>query len=83
MDTPKNRRWWWIVALVWSLELLALVSPIDLVPDLIPVLGLADDLLGFALAVVTTVVASRRQSRQSRQTAQVRPTEFLLTESSS
>ena len=51
-DTPRAPKWIAIVVLAYA------VSPIDLIPDFIPVLGLLDELvllpLGIALAVKLT-----------------------------
>ncbi len=38
-------------AAAWLVELLYLVSPLDLVPDFIPLLGQVDDLLGLGVVV--------------------------------
>lgn len=51
-DTPKPAKWMAIAVIAYAL------SPIDLIPDFIPVLGLLDDVvivpLGIALAVRLT-----------------------------
>ncbi|MET3469082.1 DUF1232 domain-containing protein [Microbacterium sp. 1262] len=44
-DVPRATRWWLIALLAY------LLSPIDLVPDVIPVLGYADDAIIVAIAL--------------------------------
>ncbi len=59
--TPRAARW-----LIW-IALAYLVSPVDLIPDAIPVLGLLDDLLLvpglIALAVLLVPAEVRRECR--------------------
>jgi uncharacterized membrane protein YkvA (DUF1232 family) len=47
-DLPKSRTTLWLVALVY------LVSPIDILPDLLPVIGVTDD-AGVAVWLLTSV----------------------------
>ena len=47
-DLPKSRMTLWLVALVY------LVSPIDILPDLLPVIGVTDD-AGVAVWLLTSV----------------------------
>jgi len=47
-------RWLLVGTVLSALQLVYLVSPIDLVPDVIPVLGWLDDLLGLAAAATVT-----------------------------
>ncbi len=51
---PRSTRWW-----VWAL-LIYLASPIDLVPDFVPVIGYADD------AIVTSFVLRHVIARSGR-----------------
>jgi hypothetical protein len=65
------RRWWnglnqeqrglvTSVGTAWALWALYVVSPIDLLPDLIPVLGLLDDLAAFVAVVAFTAFVAVR-----------------------
>lgn len=47
-DLPKNRPFLWVLALVY------LVSPIDILPDLLPIIGVTDD-AGVAVWLLTSV----------------------------
>lgn len=57
----KDKRWL-VLSLVgmWGAQLLYLVSPLDFLPDVIPVLGWIDDLLALASTIAFTVYAVRR-----------------------
>jgi len=45
---PSKSRGGWLVVLgvYWLFQILYVLSPVDLVPDFIPVFGLADDVFG-------------------------------------
>jgi uncharacterized membrane protein YkvA (DUF1232 family) len=72
----------------WHARLVALCvvayafSPIDLIPDFVPVLGYLDDLLllplGIALAVRLIPPVVMAESRQRAQQASQRPTNWLI-----
>ncbi|MFF0344936.1 YkvA family protein [Kribbella sp. NPDC004875] len=47
-DLPKNRTFLWVLAIVY------LVSPIDILPDLLPIIGVTDD-AGVAVWLLTSV----------------------------
>lgn len=47
-DLPKSRTFLWLLALVY------LVSPIDILPDLLPIIGVTDD-AGVAVWLLTSV----------------------------
>jgi len=47
-DLPKSRTFLWVLALVY------LVSPIDILPDLLPIIGVTDD-AGVAVWLLTSV----------------------------
>ncbi len=49
---------------LWVLQALYTLSPIDLLPDFIPVIGLLDDLLGFGLVIAFTVYTARVLRRE-------------------
>ncbi|MBN2800571.1 MAG: DUF1232 domain-containing protein [Deltaproteobacteria bacterium] len=52
--SPERKQWLFRTAVLWLLDSLYTVSPIDLIPDAIPVLGQMDDLFFFGLAVFYT-----------------------------
>lgn len=62
LQNPKYR--WWVVAA----SLAYLVSPLDLAPDFLPVVGLLDDSLIISLLVaeVAQVAKAKLQSKSSR-----------------
>ena len=62
LQNPKYR--WWVVAA----SLVYLVSPIDLAPDFIPLVGLIDDTLIISLLVseVASIAKEKLQSRSAR-----------------
>jgi uncharacterized membrane protein YkvA (DUF1232 family) len=64
LQNPKYR--WWVVAA----SLIYLVSPIDLIPDFVPFVGLVDDTLIISLLVaeVAQVAKSKLQERSARST---------------
>ena len=51
-----------ITALAWVASTLYAVSPVDLIPDIIPLIGWADDAVTLCLAVVITLYSVRRRS---------------------
>jgi uncharacterized membrane protein YkvA (DUF1232 family) len=64
LQNPKYR--WWVVAA----SLAYLVSPIDLAPDFLPVVGLLDDsvIISLLVAEVAQVAKTKLQSYNSRST---------------
>ena len=44
-DVSSRLVWLTIAAVFWALQLLYLVMPIDLLPDLIPLIGFTDDIM--------------------------------------
>lgn len=62
LQNPKYR--WWVV----GASIVYLVSPIDLVPDFIPLVGLIDDTLIISLLVteVAQVAKLKLQSKSTR-----------------
>jgi uncharacterized membrane protein YkvA (DUF1232 family) len=62
LQNPKYR--WWVVAA----SLAYLVSPIDLAPDFLPVVGLLDDsvIISLLVAEVAQVAKTKLQSQSSR-----------------
>jgi uncharacterized membrane protein YkvA (DUF1232 family) len=67
---------WWVRSIALLVAAYAL-SPIDLIPDFIPVLGLLDDMLlvplGLALVVRLTPPEVIRSAREQARAASVRP----------
>jgi len=68
--------WWAIAAIVFAL--LYVLSPIDLIPDFIPVIGLVDDaaVLGLCIALIENDIQAYQewkeaQSKTEEQTAEV------------
>jgi uncharacterized membrane protein YkvA (DUF1232 family) len=60
-DLPKSRTFLWVLALVY------LVSPIDILPDLLPIIGVTDD-AGVAVWLLTSVsTAAGLYLRKERQ----------------
>jgi uncharacterized membrane protein YkvA (DUF1232 family) len=45
-EPQRGPGWLLIVAVYWALQLIYLVSPIDILPDFLPFVGFADDLVG-------------------------------------
>lgn len=61
-----KKHWKLIFAVVY------LLSPLDLVPDIIPVLGVTDDLIVIAIAVLLTYIDHKKQEFSD-------PRDFLMT----
>lgn len=59
-ETPRAARWLAVAVLAYA------VSPIDLIPDFIPVLGLLDDLVLLPLGVALVVRLTPRPLWQAR-----------------
>lgn len=59
-DVPRGTRWMLLALLAY------LVSPIDLVPDFIPVLGYADDAVVVALAIRFAISHAGRDAVERR-----------------
>lgn len=69
------KRWWtdlegehkWLlvgVVLMWVSQIFLFISPVDHIPDLVPVLGLVDDVVRFAVAIALTAYAARQLGPQ-------------------
>lgn len=53
-DVSSRLVWLTIAAVFWALQLLYLVMPIDLLPDLVPLIGWTDDLIVVLAGLGTT-----------------------------
>ena len=62
--TAKNKNILLMTLVMWVVESLYLASPIDLVPDLIPVLGQVDDVISLLLVIGLTFLAIQRMRRK-------------------
>ncbi len=56
----KNKNILLMTAVMWILESLYLASPIDLIPDLIPILGQVDDVISLLVVIGLTFFAFQR-----------------------
>ncbi len=65
----------WGAIFSFAAALLYGVSPIDLIPDLIPLLGFVDDAIAVPLMIIWSVVLFARYRRRSRATAHIIDTE--------
>ncbi len=65
-ESNDSLAWILAAAAVWILQFLTLLSPIDLIPDFIPVIGLVDDALGFLLASAITIYGAAALWRRWR-----------------
>jgi len=61
LNTASRRRKMLIIGniFMWLFDGAYTVSPIDIIPDVIPFLGFADDLLGFVIAIAFTIYTIR------------------------
>ena len=59
-DLPKNRPFLWVLALVY------LVSPIDILPDLLPIIGVTDDAGVFMWLLTSVSTATGLYLRRER-----------------
>lgn len=59
MGDHHNKRLVGISAMLWLFQAIYTASPIDLIPDLIPVLGLMDDGAGWVITILFTIWAVR------------------------
>jgi len=69
--TKKNSKLSILIATgtAWFAQAVYAISPIDLIPDLIPVLGWADDFLGFVLVLAISAYAIYRIREKTPATA--------------
>ncbi len=54
-DHQRRVVWVALAALMWVLQVLYTVMPIDLIPDFIPLIGWIDDLVGWATTMSFTL----------------------------
>lgn len=54
MDNTLMRRWRNALIAVWVGQLLYTISPFDVVPDFLPVIGWLDDAIGWLVVVMVT-----------------------------
>lgn len=52
--------------LMWAFTLLYTASPIDVIPDFIPVLGQADDAMGWLASIAVTVYTAYRLQQRKK-----------------
>jgi uncharacterized membrane protein YkvA (DUF1232 family) len=49
--------------MAWAAAAIYAVSPVDLIPDVLPLIGWADDAVTLCLAAMVTLYAARRRAR--------------------
>lgn len=57
-DHRNDSAWLLLTVLAWVAQVLYFISPIDLVPDILPVVGWADDILAFVVTLCVTGVGA-------------------------
>ncbi|MGZ0148434.1 YkvA family protein [Kribbella sp. WER1] len=60
-DLPRNRTFLWLIAIVY------LVSPIDIIPDLLPIIGVTDDAGVFMWLLTSVSTAAGLYLRKERE----------------
>lgn len=63
MNTPTRRSTPWGAILSLITAVVYGASPIDLLPDLIPILGLVDDVIAVPLLILFAIILYRRRQR--------------------
>jgi uncharacterized membrane protein YkvA (DUF1232 family) len=56
-----NAGWLVVLAAYWALQALYVLSPVDLIPDFVPVFGFADDLVGLLAGLGISAWTVHRQ----------------------